>query len=116
MMIDEKKIEEAAEKYADNITQSNTGWDWYDHAEYGFKEGAHWAIEQFLKDLWHEAKEEPPRYDDYLVKTKQGCIDSCLFSNGVWFQPKIGGGEVAMWLDYKDILPKQKGGEDNERI
>lgn len=40
-MIDEKKIEEAAEKYADDATKINTGLDWYDHANYGFKEGCH---------------------------------------------------------------------------
>ena len=114
-MIDEKKIEEAAIKhmnaaYNDEYFPVKIS-EIKKQCESDFKAGAHWAIEQFLKDLWHNTKEEPPKYDDYLVKTKQGCLDSCLFSHGSWFEPKIGGGEVAMWLDYKDILPKQKGGE-----
>lgn len=58
-MIDEKKIEEAAEKYADDATKINTGLDWYDHANYGFKEGVNWTIQEFLKDLFHAACEVP---------------------------------------------------------
>lgn len=114
-MIDEKKIEEA-----ENSSAEQNRW------EVAFSDdevrtlckklliaGAHWVIQEFLKVLWHDANEEPSRYDDYLVITKQGCIDSCYFDADSWHDPKIGGGNVTMWLDYKDILPKQKGDKND---
>lgn len=50
-MIDEKKIEEAAfEEYPLNSDGNIIGRN-------GFKEGAKWAIKEFLKDLWHRCPE-----------------------------------------------------------
>ena len=124
-MIDERKIKEAAweyEKKCSSICRKKEQRDkkngalfsvWNINADVAFKDGAHWAIQEFLKDLWHPVSEEPSRYDDYLVITKQGCIDSCYFDADSWHDPKIGGGNVTMWLDYKDILPKQKGDKND---
>ena len=50
-MIDDKKIEEAARRYSE-VTDCTK-----EEAlliEEGFKEGANWAINEFLKDLWHD--------------------------------------------------------------
>ena len=71
-MIDEKKIEEAAQGAADLYEQDlpimsyneDTEADGQHHfcQEFGaelFKDGAKWAINEFLKDLWHSADEEP---------------------------------------------------------
>lgn len=55
-MIDDKKIEEAARRYS-KVTDCDK-----EEAlliEEGFKEGAKWAINEFLKDLWHPASEVP---------------------------------------------------------
>ena len=119
-MIDEKKIEEAARQHMIKEYCNNGDWsfpcktaDIKSQCEDDFKSGACWAMQEFLKDLWHPVSEEPSRYDDYLVITKQGCIDSCYFDADSWHDPKIGGGNVTMWLDYKDILPKQKGDKND---
>lgn len=56
-MIDEKKIEKAA-KDTYNQLYSCYGYEEESVLE-GFKEGAHWAIEEFLKGLWNDAKDEP---------------------------------------------------------
>ena len=67
-MIDDKKIEGAARRYS-KVTDCDK-----EEAlliEEGFKEGAEWAINEFLKDLWHPASEEP--------NIKQGeCCVTCL--------------------------------------
>ena len=55
-MIDDKKIEEAARRYSE-VTDCDK-----EEAlliEEGFKEGAKWAINEFLKDLLHPASEVP---------------------------------------------------------
>lgn len=63
-MIDEKKIEEAAAYYAEeNAIQVEDQWgdmitDTEELSE-AYKEGAHWAINEFLKNLWHAACEVP---------------------------------------------------------
>lgn len=62
-MIDDKKIEEAARRYSE-VTDCDK-----EEAlliEEGFKEGAHWAINEFLKDLWH-TDSEVPRNDNGKV-------------------------------------------------
>ena len=71
-----------------------------------FSVGAKWGAQRIIKDLWHEASEDPPRYDDYLVKTKQGCIDSAHYNMEGWYKPYIGGGDVEYWLDIADIKPE----------
>lgn len=59
-MIDDKKIEAAAfEEYPLNSDGNIIG-------RHGFKEGAKWAINEFLKDLLHPAS-EVPRYDNGKV-------------------------------------------------
>ena len=55
-MIDDKKIEDAAKSlrkdFNDDVTQGVL-------IEFGFEKGAKWAINEFLKDLWHPISEEP---------------------------------------------------------
>lgn len=61
-MIDEK-IEEAASAYGTNNDYSVIGPDGRislkPELETAFETGAHYAINEFLKDLWHPASEEP---------------------------------------------------------
>lgn len=71
-MIDEKKIEEAAQETTDLYEQDLPTMSYYEDTEvdgqhhfcqnFGaelFKDGAHWAINEFLKDLFHAACEVP---------------------------------------------------------
>ncbi len=66
-MIDEKKIEEAANKICDygSIYDSN-------YRIFGFKRGVKWAINEFLKDLWHPASKEPEENRNILIEHKCG--------------------------------------------
>ena len=67
-MIDDKKINEAANKLCDygSILSSEYRID-------GFKKGVKWAINDFLKDLLHPANEEPKEGFDlvYINKAKE---------------------------------------------
>ena len=87
-MKDYKKIEEAARRAADLYEQDlpmmsydeDTEVDGQHHfcQEFGaelFKDGAKWAINEFLKDLWHPVSEEPEydkkilvQYTNYMVE------------------------------------------------
>lgn len=85
-MIDEKKIEEAAQGAADLYEQDlpimsyneDTEVDGQHHfcQEFGaelFKDGVHWAINEFLKDLWHDVEEVPNEAkSNLLVQFKDG--------------------------------------------
>lgn len=55
-MIDVKKIEEAARYYCNNRYPASQDAPFI--AE-GFRHGANWAINEFIKDLWHPASEVP---------------------------------------------------------
>lgn len=61
-MIDDKKIEEAA---FDLYKNSKLDFVSSESVE-GFKEGAKWMQEEFLKDLLHPASEEPKGYDEWI--------------------------------------------------
>lgn len=85
-MIDDKKIEEAAKGAADLYEQDlpimsyygDTEVDGQHHfcQEFGaelFKDGVQWAIQEFLKDLWHPASEEPDVRHKTII---------CLYDDG----------------------------------
>lgn len=107
-MIDDNKIEEAAYRFATSQT----------HGELlalidGYKEGFKDAINEFLKDLWHPASEEPvedkPFLSQEIGRWRVG-VNSPLIPNNEWStQRKIRG--IKRWLYVEDLLPKtQKGG------
>lgn len=54
-MIDDKKIEDVANEYS----QDNCGYSYNINKFLAFKAGAKWAINEFLKNLWHPANEVP---------------------------------------------------------
>lgn len=62
-MIEDKKIEEAASVYGTSNGYSVVGPDGRmslkPELENAFEAGAKWAINEFLKDLWHPASEIP---------------------------------------------------------
>lgn len=66
MIIDNKKIEEAAiySSFVNVLPEERFGSPFYSK---GFKQGARWAIDEFLKDLWHPASEEPKKDANCLV-------------------------------------------------
>ena len=129
MVFDDKKIEEAARRAADLYEQDlpmmsydeNTEVDGQHHfcQEFGaelFKDGAKWAINEFLKNLWHPNTEEPDKSksdiitlgfdNDAYLQFKE----SILWNEESW-RHSISRCQIIKWAYLSDILPKQKGGE-----
>ena len=129
MAFDDKKIEEAARRAADLYEQDlpmmsydeNTEVDGQHHfcQEFGaelFKDGAKWAINEFLKNLWHPNTEEPDKSksdiitlgfdNDAYLQFKE----SILWNEESW-RHSISRCQIIKWAYLSDILPKQEGGE-----
>ena len=132
MVFDDKKIEEAARRAADLYEQDlpmmsydeNTEVDGQHHfcQEFGaelFRHGAKWAINEFLKNLWHPNAEEPDKSksdiitlgfdNDAYLQFKE----SILWNEESW-RHSISRCQIIKWAYLSDILPKKEGGE-NER-
>ena len=133
-MIDDKKIEEAANLHRFEVIASRHGsilgnpmqcFEEVIHAETdliedSFTTGAKWAINEFLKDLWHPASEEPREFAEVIAEAKitesintylSFKRDDALFKNWAAYSS---GANISRWLYVDDLLPK-KGGE-NERV
>ena len=127
-MIDDKKIEEAARESADLYEKDlpimsyneDTEVDGLHHfcQEFGaelFKDGAKWAIHEFLKDLWHSIEEEPDkRKSDIITIGSYNYISIHFKESFIWkeesWRHSISRCQITKWAYLSDILPKQKGG------
>lgn len=110
-MIEERRIEEAAINKCGFISSE-------------FCSGAKWAINEFLKGLWHSYDEVPSRkdsnilqffedystgteddYDAYfeLIHTRDG------FTQETWEEFMNIGGTPSNWLYIDDLFPKEGG-------
>lgn len=118
-MIDEK-IEEAQEEiYEDRFlfNGENIHFDNDDEEEMYYssqikeaiKLGAKWAIEQFLKDLWHPTSEEPKKFRKILYTGDS--IDrtdtTILIRNNSW-NPKVCLLEIKKWCYIDDLLSEER--------
>lgn len=120
-MIDKKKIGKASAAHA------KATWN-HDEEQFacmdGFDVGVHWAIDEFLKDLWHPAIEEP----DYLgrrilyeyksngvinpsTRIKEASLPEKLHWKEFSYKPINPERIITRWLYIDDLLPK-KGGSD----
>lgn len=63
-MIDDKKIEDAAKQHSEESYISSYFQACYKDA---FMDGAKWATNEFLKNLWHQKDEEPEGYDEWIL-------------------------------------------------
>ena len=114
-MIDDKKIETAANNYIE------TEYARYNSGEVeeemiclmgkdSFKEGAKWAINEFLNDLLHPAEEIPEQERPVLVVYKHGG-----YSIEYWEAYNISGQvnywtlDITQWLYVDDLFPKEGG-------
>ena len=71
-MIDDKKIEAAANKHIETeYARYNSGEveeEMICHrGKDSFKAGAKWMQEEFLKNLWHQTNKEPEGYDEWIL-------------------------------------------------
>ena len=130
-MIDDKKIEEAAIEAADLYEKDlpimsyneDTEVDGQHHfcQEFGaelFKDGAKWAINEFLKYLWHSIEEEPDkRKSDIITIGSYNYISIHLKESFIWkeesWRHSISRCQITKWAYLSDILPKQKGGNND---
>lgn len=122
-MIDDKKIEAAKEEiYEDRFLLNGEEIVFNnDEKEEMFYEGdikeaiglgAKWAINEFLKDLWHPASEEPEGYNEgILLRYNVGDYYSLAqvkdFKSWKGFVERA---PINKWLYIDDLLPK-KGDE-----
>lgn len=112
-MIDEKKIEEAAQAICFDDKMS---YDSYCKIE-GFRKGAEWAINEFLKDLWHQNTEEPDKSKSDIITLGFDNDDAYLYfkESILWnkesWRHSISRCQINKWAYLSDILPKQEGGE-----
>ena len=124
-MIDDKEIEEAATIASISDTEKGHVKNGYvvsalaDHENgyrEGYIEGAKWAINEFIKDLWHPNTEEPDKSksdiitlgfdNDAYLQFKE----SILWNEESW-RHSISRCQIIKWAYLSDILPKQEGGE-----
>ena len=109
-MTDDKKIEAASRIYSE-VTDCDKQEALL--IEEGFKEGANWAINDFLKDLWHPASEEPIEFAEVLAEAKitesintylSFKRNDALFKN--WEAYSLGA-NITRWLYIDDLFPKK---------
>ena len=103
-MIGDKKIEDAAKQHSEESYIS-------DYFQACFMEGAKWAINEFLKDLWHPNIEEPDKNksdiitlgfdNDAYLQFKE----SILWNKESW-RHSISRCQIIKWAYLSDILPK----------
>ena len=108
-MIDDKEIDIAARAQALSKHLNETAYFQLRSIE-DFKDGARWAINEFLKNLWHPASEEPKFGKGRLLVLINGGV-SILNVGFVLDQLRnlhnIYG--IEGWLYLDDLLPKEGG-------
>lgn len=125
-MIDDKKIETAKEEiYEDRFLLNGEEIVFNnDEKEEMFYEGdikeaiglgAKWAINEFLKNLWHHANKIPKKFNHYgfaalYILQYNHQIRMVLYDkDNMSWKNVISNSEY--WLYVDDLLPKQEGGE-----
>lgn len=106
-MIDDKKIEEAARQHAMGAFVSEY---WQACYKEGFVDCSKWAINEFLKDLWHTASEEPEIKDvNIAYLDKHGLLEALYFERSPienWDE-KVSIYQIDKWTYLSDLLPKK---------
>ena len=123
-MIDKYKIAKAARQISEKVVDAK-GFDdskpthlaFLDGHVDGFNAGAKWAINEFLKNLWHPNTEEPDKSksdiitlgfdNDAYLQFKE----SVLWNEESW-RHSISRCQIIKWAYLSDILPKEGGEHD----
>ena len=109
-MINDKKIVAAASKLCDYGSVYDSG-----YRIDGFMKCAKWMQEEFLKDLWHPASEEPRKFAEILAEAKitesiktyiSFKRNDSLFKNWNAYSSSA---NITRWLYIDDLLPKEGG-------
>ena len=104
-MIDDKKIEEAAKQHSEESYISGYFQACYKDA---FIDGAKWAIEQFLKSLWHPASKEPEKFRNilYTGDSVETTDTTMIITNNSW-NTKVCLLEIKKWCYIDELLLKE---------
>lgn len=119
-MIDDKKIEAAANRHIETeYARYNSGEVEEEmiclRGKDSFKEGAKWAINELLNNLWHPASEKPRWFAEVLAEAKitesiktyiSFKRNDALFKN---WDAYSSGANITRWLYIDDLLPKEGG-------
>ena len=133
-MIDDKKIEDTFKEYNEKVekelskrlTRKPTRAERYADTtsrQCAFYAGAKWAINEFLKDLWHPASEEPEKNRRCLIRVvyhlnygmlpDEERIEQSSFHDFGWYDydfKYIGPDyDIISWLYVDDLEPKEGG-------
>ena len=112
-MIDDKKIEEAASVYGTSNGYSVIGPDGRmslkPQLETAFEAGAHWAINEFLKDLWHDKIEQPKEKVPILYYRKHKFLPFMVdkHSDVYDWNALVYNFDITKWLYIEDLLAKE---------
>lgn len=110
-MIDDEKIKKAIENY---IKYSSVEDEYPGTEGNAFKAGAKWAINEFLKDLWHPNTEEPDKSESDIITLGFGddaylhFKESVLWNKESW-RHSISRCQITKWAYLSDILLKEEG-------
>ena len=113
-MIDNNKIKSAAQGYCDATYGTlNTN----PFIAEAFRKGANWAINEFLKDLWHPVWKEPDDDRYILWEEKYSGVKSTMFYNATEYNTfcdeswdsKVASLNITRWLYIDDLFSKEGG-------
>ena len=112
-MIDNNKIKSAARKYC-KATYGTV--DDNPFIAEAFRKGAKWAINEFLKNLWHDAEEEPysnlsPILLDGIDREGRQIVKTSFFRSGYWNKTVEYYG-IIRWLYIDDLFPEEGDNHD----
>ena len=121
-MIDEKKIESAIEEIYEDRFMLNGEEIIFDNdatEEMFYKEdikeaiglGSKWAINEFLKNLWHQKDEEPEGYDEWIL-LHYSAFNYYSLSQVKCFKSWkefVERAPIENWLYVDDLFPKEGG-------
>lgn len=109
-MIDDKEIDIAARAQALSKHINETAYFQLRSIE-DFKDGAHWAINEFLNDLWHPAKEIPKYDKEVLIQYKNNRGYNIFFWEEYNFSHQKNSWSFVIdhWLYIDDLFPKKGG-------
>ena len=105
-MTNKNKIKSAAQGYCD-ATYGTL--DDHPFIAEAFRQGANWAINEFLKDLWHSADEEPEKFR--IILYTGGSINTAMLIRNNW-NTKVCLLEIKKWCYIDDLFPKEGGNYD----
>lgn len=111
-MIDDKKIEEVIKDY---VKYSSVEDEYPGTEGEAFRQGANWAINEFLKDLWHPVYKVPENDRYILWEEKYSGVKSIMFYNATKYNTcydepwnsKVASLNITRWLYIDDLLLKK---------